>query len=88
MMYKVRIKNSAKGDLRKLKHSNLKDNYKEIEEQLKKNPYKPNQGFEKLEPPLLKKYSRRINIQHRVVYTVDEQHKTVNIYSAWSHYEK
>lgn len=86
-MYTVRIKNSAKSDLKKIKHSNLKDNYKKIEEQLKKNPYEPNQSFEKLEPPMAKKYSRRLNIQHRVVYTVDDEAKVVTIYSAWSHYE-
>lgn len=86
-MYRVRIKNSAKSDLKKVKRSNLKDKFIEIADQLKQNPYEYNQGFEKLEPPMAKKYSRRLNIQHRVVYTVDEASKIVNIWSAWSHYE-
>lgn len=87
MIYKVQIKNSAKSDLKKIKRSNLKDNFLEVIEQLKKDPYEKNQGFEKLEPPIAGKYSRRINIQHRVVYTVDKKNKVVTIYSAWSHYE-
>ncbi len=85
--YRVRIKNSAKPDLKKLKRSNLKTNFEKVVDQLKDNPYKNNQGFEKLQPPIAGKYSRRINIQHRVVYTIDEIHKIVTIYSAWSHYE-
>lgn len=86
-MYKVRIKNSAKSDLKKVKHSNLKKNFDEVIKQLQADPYKPNQGFEKLTPPLARKYSRRMNVQHRVVYTVDDQQKVVSIYSVWSHYE-
>lgn len=85
--YKVRIKNSAKADLRKLKHSNLKEPFDKIVKQLKADPFRANQGFEKLQPPIAQKYSRRMNVQHRVVYTVDQQNKIVNIYSAWSHYE-
>ncbi|MFR0551548.1 Txe/YoeB family addiction module toxin [Ligilactobacillus salivarius] len=85
--YRVRIKNSAKSDLKKLKRSNLQDSFDTIIKQLKKNPFEHNQGYEKLKPPIDGKYSRRINVQHRVVYTVDKKDKIVNIYSAWSHYE-
>ncbi len=86
-MYKVQIRNSAKTDLKKIKKSQLKDNFLEIVEQLKKDPFAPNQSFEKLKPPIAGKYSRRLNIQHRVVYTVDLDKKVVKIWSAWSHYE-
>lgn len=85
--YQVQIKNSAKSDLKKIKRSNLKESFYAVVDQLKQNPFEPNQGFEKLEPPIAKKYSRRINVQHRVVYTVDKVNKVVSIYSAWSHYE-
>ena len=74
--YTVKIKNSAKSDLKKIKHSYLK-----------KDPYKITQSFEKLEPKYLERYSRRINHQHRVVYTVDDRNKEVLILSAWSHYD-
>ncbi|WFO00979.2 Txe/YoeB family addiction module toxin [Staphylococcus aureus] len=66
--YTVKIKNSAKSDL-------------------KKNPYKITQSFEKLEPKYLERYSRRINHQHRGVYTIDDRNKVVLILSAWSHYD-
>ena len=80
--YSVRIKNSAKSDLKKIKKSNLKTSFQDIVYQLKKDPYKNNQGFETLEPPISDKFSRRINIKHRVVYTIDDTNKIVNIFSA------
>ncbi len=86
-MWQVEIRNSAKSDLKKLKKSHLKESFIAIVKQLKKDPYKNNQGFEKLVPPVAKKYSRRLNIQHRVVYSIDDKNKTVNIWSAWTHYE-
>lgn len=86
-MYKVIIRNSAKPDLKKVKRSNLKNNFLEIVQQLKENPFEDNQSFEKLQPPIAEKYSRRMNVKHRVVYTVDRENKVVKIWSAWSHYE-
>ena len=87
LSYRVRIKNSAKSDLRKVKQSHLKSAFDKIVEQLKHDPFEKNQGFEKLQPPIAGKYSRKMNVQHRVVYTVDKERKIVSIYSAWSHYE-
>lgn len=86
ILYKVRIKNSAKSDLRKIKESHLKISFQEVVETLKRNPYEPSQSFEKLQPYSSGRYSRRINSQHRVVYRVDDENKIVEIYSAWSHY--
>lgn len=85
--YRVRIKNSAKSDLKKIKRSNLKKSFDRIVRQLKEDPFNDSQGFEKLTPPIAKKYSRRLNVQHRVVYTIDKTNKIVDIYSAWSHCE-
>ncbi|MCD2256973.1 Txe/YoeB family addiction module toxin [Agrilactobacillus fermenti] len=84
--YTVKIKNSAKRDLKKLKQSNLKANFLEIIATLKENPYAPTQSFEKLTPPSAGFYSRRLNSQHRVVYTIDQATHEVLIYAAWSHY--
>jgi len=81
------IKNSAKPDLGKLKRSHLQERFEHITATLKQNPYAPTDSFEKLQPPSARFYSRRLNGQHRVVYTVDESTKTVTIYSAWSHYD-
>ena len=65
----------------------MKKNFLEVVKQLKENPFEDNQSFKKLQPPIAGKYSRRMNIQHRVVYTVDKENKVVKIWSAWSHYE-
>ncbi|WP_353420016.1 Txe/YoeB family addiction module toxin (plasmid) [Staphylococcus delphini] len=85
--YRINIKNSAKTDLKKIKRSHLKEQFLQIIEILKHNPYQKSQSFEKLQPKHLGRYSRRINQQHRVVYTVNEENKEVLILSAWSHYE-
>lgn len=87
MSYTIKVKSSAKRDLKKIKGSYLEKSFLEIIEQLKQNPYQKNQSFEKLVPPIKDFYSRRINVQHRVVYKVNEENKTVVIYSAWGHYE-
>ncbi|HCU7193630.1 TPA: Txe/YoeB family addiction module toxin [Staphylococcus aureus] len=85
--YKIKIKNSAKIDLKKLKRSRLQDQFLQTIKILKDDPYQQSQSFEKLQPKHLGRYSRRINHQHRVVYTVDEENKEIFILAAWSHYE-
>lgn len=85
--YKILIKNSAKKDLKKVKYSPLKARFEAILQTLKTDPFKPTDSFEKLYPLAEKKYSRRLNLQHRVVYTVDIDKKEVVIWSAWTHYE-
>lgn len=87
MNYAIKVKSGAKRDLKKIKGSYLEKNFLEIIVQLKENPYQNNQSFEKLVPPIKGFYSRRINVQHRVVYKVNEEKKEVVIYSAWGHYE-
>lgn len=86
-LYEVVIKNSAKKDLKKIKQSHLKENFNEVVQTLKENPFELTQSFEKLQPKSSGLYSRRINQQHRVVYKVDEDARRVEIYSAWTHYE-
>ncbi|CAD7360780.1 MULTISPECIES: Txe/YoeB family addiction module toxin [Staphylococcus] len=85
--YSVLIKNSAKSDLKKINKSHLKEQFLNVVETLKIDPYEPSQSFEKLQPKHLGRYSRRINHQHRVVYTVDDEKREVYIFSTWSHYE-
>lgn len=85
--YTVNIKNSAKTDLKRLKHSHLQEKFLQTVKILKYDSYQQSQSFEKLQTKHLGRYSRRINYQHRVVYTVDEKNKEVLILSAWSHYE-
>jgi len=85
--YRVVIKNSAKSDLKKLRQSHLRARFEKIVGTLRTDPYMPTDSFEKLQPPSARFFSRRLSGQHRVVYTIDEQAKTVTIYSAWSHYQ-
>ena len=86
MIYRVVIKNSAKSDLSKLKRSHLQERFEQIAATLKRNPCETTDSFEILQPPSARFYSRRLNGQHRVAYTVDEATKTVTIFSTWSHY--
>jgi len=87
MTYIVRIKSSAKSDLKKIYRSNLKDQFMDIMNTLKNDPFENTQSLEKLQPPSANIYSRRINSQHRVVYDIDKDNKIVSVYSAWTHYE-
>lgn len=85
--YSIKFQNSSKNDLKRIKQSNLKDKFSEIIQKMSENPYDPSDNFEKLFPPENKLYSRRLNIKHRIVYSIDEDEKTVHIYSAWEHYK-
>ncbi|PWT37199.1 Txe/YoeB family addiction module toxin [Limosilactobacillus reuteri] len=87
MSYTIKSKKGARRDFKKIKGTYLEKSFLEIINQLKSNPYKDNQSFEKLVPPIKGFYSRRINVQHRVVYKVNEEEKKVIIYSAWGHYK-
>lgn len=74
-----------KQDLKKIQEQNLTSNVKSVELILQRNPFEP--PYEKLVGNLKGYYSRRINIQHRLVYQVLETAKAVKIISLWSHYE-
>ena len=87
IVFNVSSQNFTKSDLKKLNQSNLVAAFQAITAQLAENPFFPNQSLKKLTPPGLGKYSRRLNAQHRVVYTVDRVTKVVSIWSAWIHYE-
>jgi Txe/YoeB family toxin of toxin-antitoxin system len=68
-----------------LKSANLEASVRELLAVLKSNPYQP--PYEKLSGNLKGYYSRRINIKHRLVYSVNDQTKTIRVVSVWSHYE-
>lgn len=73
--WQIKIKPSAKNDLKKLMQSNLRNRFKEIVETIEQNPYNPIQSFEKLEPSGKNYYSRRLNSQHRIIYKINKQNK-------------
>lgn len=77
----------AQKDAKKLKASGLKPKAERLLEILELNPFQNPPPSEKLVGDLAGAYSRRINIQHRLVYQVLEDIKTVKIIRMWTHYE-
>ena len=77
----------AKKDAKKLASSGLKSKAQRILEILAINPYQNHPPYEKLVGDLSSAYSRRINIQHRLVYQVLDNIKTVKVIRMWTHYE-
>jgi Txe/YoeB family toxin of toxin-antitoxin system len=77
----------AKKDAKKVKASQLKDKVLELLNIISEDPFRTPPTYEKLVGDLSGAYSRRINIQHRLVYQVIEEEKVVKIIRMWTHYE-
>ena len=86
-MYKIEYHKKAVKEISKLKENKLDIKAKKLIELIKENPYQTPPPYEKLTGDLKSLYSRRINIQHRLIYKVNEDEKVVRILSLWSHYE-
>jgi Txe/YoeB family toxin of toxin-antitoxin system len=77
----------ARKDAKKLSASGLKSKAEAIIQILRENPYQVPPSYEKLVGDLAGAYSRRINIQHRIVYQILEDEKTIKVIRMWTHYE-
>jgi len=77
----------AQKDAKKLASSGLKPKAQELLALIAEDPYRKPPPFEKLIGDLTGAYSRRINIQHRLVYQVLEDERVVKAPRLWSHYE-
>ena len=77
----------AMKDAKKLAASGLKPKAQELLAILQGDPFQNPPPFEKLVGDLAGTYSRRINIQHRMVYEVFSKEKTVRVLRMWTHYE-
>jgi Txe/YoeB family toxin of toxin-antitoxin system len=77
----------ARKDAKKLSRSGLRPKAQKLLDIVRKNPYQKIPGYERLRGDLHGAVSRRINIQHRLVYQVLEDIKTVKIIRMWTHYE-
>jgi Txe/YoeB family toxin of toxin-antitoxin system len=77
----------AQKDAKKIAAAGLKQKAEKLLEILSKNPFQTPPTFEKLTGDLSGAYSRRINIQHRLVYQVLEEIRTVKVLRMWTHYE-
>ena len=85
--YKLVYTNQAKKDARKAASSGLKPKIMDLLEIIKENPFEEYPPYEKLVGNLEGAYSRRINIQHRLVYQVYEEEKVVKVLRMWTHYD-
>lgn len=86
VVYKVVYTKQAQKDERKRLRSHLKKNATDVLDILKEDPFRKSPEYEALVGDLLGAYSRRINIQHRIVYQVFEEEKVVKVIRMWTHY--
>ena len=87
MTWRLVFTKDAQKDAKKISHSGLKPQTERLLESLRNNPYQTPPPFEKLVGDLAGAYSRRINIQHRLVYQILDEIQTVKVLRMWSHYE-
>jgi Txe/YoeB family toxin of toxin-antitoxin system len=77
----------AQKDAKRLAGSGLRERAQKLLDLLVKDPFSKPPPFEKLVGDLTGAYSRRINIQHRLVYQVIPERRTVKVLRMWTHYE-
>ena len=87
MSWRVVFTKQAQKDARNLSSVGLKDKAQQLLSLLADNPFQTPPPYEKLVGDLSGAYSRRINIQHRLVYQIVESERTVKVLRMWSHYE-
>ena len=87
MSQRIVYTKAAAADVPKLKSAHLEEKAQALIKLLEENPFQNPPPYEKLRGSLQGAYSRRLNIQHRLVYEVLEEEKTVKIISMWTHYE-
>ena len=87
MTWQLVYTKQAQKDAKKLAAAGLKPKAQELFAVLVANPYQNPPPFEKLVGDLSGAYSRRINIQHRLVYQVLDEEHVVKVLRLWSHYE-
>ena len=77
----------ATKDAKRIEQAGMRDKVQKLLDILVENPFQNPPPYEKLVGDLDGAYSRRINIQHRLVYQVLEEEQTVKILRMWTHYE-
>lgn len=85
--WKIIYTKQAQKDAKKIANSGLKRKVLFLLELLEENPFETPPPYEKLVGDLTGAYSRRINIQHRLVYQILEEENIIKIIRMWSHYE-
>ena len=87
MSWRLVFTRQAQKDAKKLSASGLKPKAEALSAILAADPFQSPPAFEKIVGDLAGAYSRRINIQHRLVYQVLEAEKVVKVLRLWSHYD-
>lgn len=86
-MWRVVFTKQAQKDAKKIDAAGLRTKAEKLLDILRENPYKTPPTYEKLLGDLSGAYSRRINIQHRLVYQILDNEKVVKVIRMWTHYE-
>ncbi len=86
-LWRVVFTKQAQKDAKKLAASNLRPKAEALLTILTQDPYRTPPPFEKLVGDLTGAYSRRINVQHRLVYQILDEEKVVKVLRMWTHYE-
>ncbi len=87
MIWKIVYTKQAQKDVKKISASGLRSHAEWLIKILEENPYQDPLPFKKLVGDLEGAYSRRINIQHRLVYEILDEIKTVKVIRMWTHYD-
>ena len=87
MTWRLVYTRQARKDARKLAASGLKPKARELLDILREDPFRSPPPYHRLVGDLAGAYSRRINIQHRLVYQVLKEDRTVKVIRMWTHYE-
>lgn len=85
--WRIVFSKQAQKDAKKLSASNLRPKIEVLLSLLREDPYRTPPSFEKLVGDLTGAYSRRINVQHRLVYQIVDEEKVVRVLRMWTHYE-
>ena len=85
--WRVVFTKQAQKDAKKIARSNLRIKAEKLLDLLREDPFQNPPGYEKLVGDLAGAYSRRINIQHRLVYQILQEERTVKVLRMWTHYE-
>lgn len=87
-MWEIRFTKAANKDKQLLKQAGLENKAKKILNLMAEDPLMTPPSCEKLIGDLRGYYSRRINIQHRIVYRIYPELKVIVVHAMWTHYEK
>lgn len=87
MSWEIVFTKQSQKDAKKLASAGLKPKAQKLLDVIKKNPFQNPPPYEKLVGDLAGSYSRRINIQHRLIYQVYVEQRVVKVIRLWTHYE-